>query len=95
MKPTQTKHRMLAFAIGAFWGTLGMHQFYLNRNANGFGYIGFGMIGWFFIFFGLGAGYADIVAIGLLVLPVLVMVLIIDLARILIMDDETFDDMYN
>ena len=95
MNTQQTKHRMLAFAIGILWGTLGMHQFYLNRNANGFGYIGFGFTAWLFIGLGVATLSGELLAIGLIALMLIFIILIIDLARLLILSDESFDDIYN
>ena len=95
MNTQQTKHRMLAFAIGILWGTLGMHQFYLNRNANGFGYICFGFGAWLFIALGVVTLSGELLAMGSIALMLIFIILIIDLARLLILTDESFDDIYN
>jgi hypothetical protein len=59
------KHRKstgVAYLLLAFFGTLGLHKFYMGKVGMGLLYIGLGVIGWLTIFMGLvvGVGSTDL-----------------------------------
>lgn len=72
----------LAYVLWFFFGTLGIHKFYIGNSKMGITYLVFGIVGWISLCIALASESAGLVIFGLLCLAAVGIMLLIDLFTI-------------
>lgn len=79
------KNKIVAGLLALFLGTLGIHKFYLNETKPGVAYLVCYLAGLLTCW----------LLIGLIPMLVISILALIDAIKLLVMDDQAFDDKYN